>query len=453
MAQKRISIVGGGLVGSLMAIYLAKKGHRVDVYERRADMRSADISAGRSINLAMSDRGWRGLERAGIIDHIKPIAIPMAGRMMHDRAGNLSYQAYGESHQAINSVSRRTLNVTLMDCADAFENVNFHFNERALDVDIDRPSVAFENTLSGEQHTVESDVVIGSDGAFSAIRGRMQHLDRFNFSQSYLDHGYKELTIPPGPNGEFMLDKNALHIWARHSFMLIALANVDATFTCTLFYPFKGEQSFEHLNTEQDVLNLFNTEFADVVPLMPTLIQDFFGNPTGSLATMRAYPWAWQDKIALIGDAAHAVVPFYGQGMNCGFEDCVCLSDCLDAYPDDWSTAFDTYQKLRKPNADAIAQMAIENFVEMRDKVADPKFLLRKKIEAMMAREFPSHFATQYSLVSFSADTPYVEAFERGRANDALFEQIMDIPDITTTWQSESVKQCIAGMLGISSSN
>ncbi len=448
MAQKKIAIVGGGLVGSLLAIFLAKKGHRVDVYERRQDMRTAEISAGRSINLAMSDRGWRGLERAGIIDKIKPIAIPMRGRMMHDRQGNLNFQAYGEEHQAINSVSRKTLNVTLMNCAEEYENVRFHFNERGVDVDLDRPSVVFENAVSGERHTVEADVVIGSDGAFSAMRDRMQHTDRFNFSQSYLDHGYKELSIPPGPNGEFMLDKNALHIWARHSFMLIALANVDATFTCTLFYPFKGEKSFEHLNTEADVVKLFNEEFPDAVPLMPTLVQDFFSNPTGSLATMRCYPWSWENKVCLIGDAAHAVVPFYGQGMNCGFEDCVTLSDCLDRYPDDWACAFDAYQQLRKPNADAIAQMAIDNFVEMRDKVADPKFLLRKKIEAMMAREFPQHFKTQYTLVSFSPDVPYAEAREQGIENDALFEQIMDIPDITTTWQSAEVKQCIAAMLG-----
>ncbi len=447
---KNITIVGGGLVGSLLSIYLAQRGHTVRVYERRPDMRSTDISAGRSINLAMSDRGWRGLERAGIIDSIKPIAIPMYGRMMHDRNGSLTFQPYGTQDQAINSVSRRDLNVTLMNCAESFENVSFHFNERGVDIDLDAPAVTFENSISGERHVVQSDVVFGSDGAFSAIRERLQKTDRFNFSQSYLDHGYKELVIPPGSNGEFLLEKNALHIWARHSFMLIALANVDATFTCTLFYPFKGEKSFEHLNTETDVLKLFQEEFPDAMPLMPTLLHDFFSNPTSSLATMRAYPWAWKDKVALIGDAAHAVVPFYGQGMNCGFEDCVTLAECLDANPNNWTRALDEYQQDRKPNADAIAQMAIDNFVEMRDKVADPRFLLRKKIEAMMAKEFPHHFATQYTLVSFSPDVPYSEAQEQGLQNDVLLERIMEIPDITTTWQSDDVKQTIAAMLGAS---
>ncbi len=448
MQHKNITIVGAGLVGSLLAIYLAKKGHRVDVYERRPDMRIASISAGRSINLAMSDRGWRGLERAGIIDTIRPIAIPMRGRMMHDHKGNLTFQPYGEAHEAINSVSRRTLNTTLMDCAEAYDNVHFHFSHRATGIDLDQPWVEFENA-NGQIVRVESDVVIGSDGAFSAIRDRMQHLDRFNFSQDYLEHGYKELCILPGPNGEFLLEKNALHIWARRSFMLIALPNTDATFTCTLFYPFKGEESFEHLQTEEQVMEFFNREFPDAVPLMPTLLDDFFGNPTGSLATMRAFPWVWEDKVALIGDAAHAVVPFYGQGMNCGFEDCVTLSECLDASPDDWHKAFDTYQRLRKPNSDAIAQMAIENFVEMRDRVVDPRFLLRKKIESMIHEHYPEHFTSQYTLVSFRADTPYADALKRGRANDALFERIMALPDIENNWNTDATRQLIAGMLGV----
>jgi kynurenine 3-monooxygenase len=262
-----------------------------------------------------------------------------------------------------------------------------------------------------------------------------------------LEHGYKELVIPPGPNGEFLLDKNALHIWARHSFMMIALPNTDATFTCTLFFPFKGERSFEKLTNEQEVLEFFNSEFPDAVPLMPTLLHDFFSNPTSSLATMRTFPWVWSDKVALIGDAAHAVVPFYGQGMNCGFEDCVILSECIDKHGDNWSAAFDEYQHSRKPNSDAIAQLAIENFVEMRDKVADPQFLLRKKIEAQIHKWFPDRYTPQYTLVSFSPDVPYSEAMRRGRQNDALLQRIMSMPDIKDTWQSEELKEIISNLL------
>ena len=447
MSQKNITIVGAGLVGSLLAIYLAKKGHIINIYERRPDMRRADIPAGRSINLAMSDRGWRGLERAGIIDDILSIAIPMRGRMMHDKQGNLTFQPYGTESQAINSVSRRTLNCTLMNCAEQFSNIKFHFGYKAFDIALDAPCVEFENTVNSTTHTVESDVVIASDGAFSAVREKLQKTDRFNFSQDYLEHGYKELIIPPGPNGEFFLDKNALHIWARHSFMMIALPNTDATFTCTLFFPFKGEQSFEKLKTEEDVLRFFNEEFPDAVPLMPTLLHDFFANPTSSLATMRAFPWVWGNKVALIGDAAHAVVPFYGQGMNCGFEDCVVLSECIDKHGDNWGAAFDEYQLSRKPNSDAIAQMAIENFVEMRDKVADPKFILRKKIEAMIHKICPDKYTPQYTLVSFSPDVPYSEALNLGRKNDELLDKIMSLPDIEQSWQSNELKSHIKELL------
>lgn len=447
MSQKHITIVGAGLVGSLLSIYLAKRGHTVHVFERRPDMRSAHIPAGRSINLAMSERGWRGLERAGIIEEIRKIAIPMTGRMMHDVQGNLAYQPYGDGDQAINSVSRRDLNITLMNCAERFPDVHFHFDERALDIALDKPAVEFVHNVSGVHTTVESDVVIGSDGAFSAIREKIMKATRCNYSQDYLEHGYKELSIPPGPNGSFQMEKNALHIWARKSFMLIALPNTDGTFTCTLFYPYHGQDSFENIKTEQDVVDLFTREFPDALALMPTLVHDFFANPTGSLATMRTFPWVWQDKVALIGDAAHAIVPFYGQGMNCGFEDCVTFAESIDAHPNDWTKAFDAYQRDRKPNADAIAQLAINNFTEMRDKVADARFLLRKKIESMMHKEFPDRYVPQYTLVSFSPDVSYAEAYERGFVNDALLERIMDRPDIESTWNTPEVKSLIADLL------
>lgn len=443
MATKNITVVGAGLVGSLLSIYLAKKGHTVNVYERRPDMRSAAIPAGRSINLALSDRGWRGLEGAGIGDAIRAIAIPMSGRMMHGVDGTLNYQPYGKEGQAINSVSRRILNMTLMDCAEQYPNITLHFNHRATDCDIDAPWVAFENTHTGEQSRVESDIIIGSDGAFSAIRERMQKTDRYNFSQDYLEHAYKELTIPPADDGGFRMEKNALHIWARKSFMMIALPNTDGSFTCTLFFPYKGEVSFEQLRTEDDVRVFFNEYFPDAVPMMPTLIEDFFGNPTSSLVTMRAFPWVYGNTAALIGDAAHAIVPFYGQGMNCGFEDCVVMSDCIDASGGDWTAAFANYERNRKPNGDAIAQLALDNFIEMRDKVADPDFLLRKKIEAKLHAEYPRSFTPLYTLVTFSPDVPYSEALRRGRENDTLMDAILAIPGVHDRWDDEDVRSAV----------
>lgn len=450
MTQKNITIVGAGLVGSLLSILLSKKGHSVTVYERRPDMRLQNMSAGRSINLALSDRGWGALERAGIVEDIKQIAIPMHGRMMHDKQGNLTFQPYGKEGQAIYSVSRGTLNTTLMSCAEREGNVTIHFNERAVDCNIDEPWVRFENTETGATTHVDTEILIGSDGAFSAIRDKMQKSDRYNYSQDYLEHAYKELVIPPNQAGEFVMEKNALHIWARHEFMMIALPNTDGTFTCTLFLPFKSATgpSFEKLTTPEAVMAFFTEEFPDAVPLMPTLVEDFFGNPTSSLVTVRALPWVWDDSVALIGDAAHAICPFYGQGMNCGFEDCVTMDDMLAKHGDNWRAALAEYEQRRKPNGDAIAQLALDNFIEMRDKVADPRFLLRKKIEARLNSLFPQHFTPLYTLVVFSPQVPYAEAYAQGLRNDNLLERILHIPDIESTWNSEEIVATYKQLLG-----
>ncbi len=446
--MKNITIAGAGLVGSLVGVYLAKKGHKVHIVERRSDMRKEAISAGRSINLALSDRGLKGLAGAGIDQDILKVAIPMYGRMMHSISGEQTFQPYGIDNQAINSVSRRGINVALMDCAERLPNLTISFNQRVLDVELDSATLVVQDNESHKRTFIEADCIIGADGAFSAIRDKMQKNDRFNYSQSYIEHGYKELTIPPAPDGDFQLDKNALHIWPRKQYMLIGLPNLDGSFTCTLFFPFDGNPSFESLKTEAEISAFFNEEFPDVIPFMPTLLQDFAHNPTSSLVTVRSFPWAYKDKALLIGDAAHAIVPFFGQGMNAGFEDCTVLDECLDRYPDNWEKAFKEFEILRKPNTDAIAELALENFIEMRDKVADPVFLRRKKVERLMHTQFPDRFNSLYSMVTFS-DMPYHDAQVTGRKQDVLIDAIMAIDNVENEWESvgnqERITRIMAG--------
>lgn len=441
----RITIVGGGLVGTLLGVMLAKRGATVRIFERRPDMRSANIGAGRSINLAMSDRGLRALEVAGIADDIRAIAIPMNGRVMHDLAGNQTYQAYGLEGQAINSVSRGELNKTLLTVAER-HGVEIVFDARCTEVDLNTASARFV-LPSGDTVTAEADVLFGADGAYSAVRGRMQFTDRFDYSQTYLKHGYKELHIPSGDAGAFKLEKHALHIWPRHSFMMIALPNLDGSFTLTLFFAHEGATSFEQLRTRESVEAFFHEQFPDAVPLMPTLIDDFFTNPESSLMMVRCEPWVMNDRIALIGDAAHAIVPFYGQGMNCGFEDCRILMECLDHANNDWALALQTYQTLRKPAGDAILDLALDNFIEMRDKVADPRFLWRKKIEAWLFAEYPNKFIPLYTLVTFSSDVPYNEAKRIGAEQDVLMESLMNIPSVIEDWTSDAAKAAIRGVM------
>ena len=326
---KNVTLIGAGLVGSLLSTYLTKQGYKVTAYERRPDMRKATISAGRSINLALSDRGWRGLAGAGLVDEVKKVAIAMTGRMIHSIDGKTVYQAYAKEGQAIYSVSRGGLNCVLMDQAENNGTV-IHYNERCTHVDLETNTAVFENVVTGEKKTVTSDLLISSDGAYSAGRLNLMLTDRYNYSQNYLEHGYKELVIPANEDGTHRIEKNVLHIWPRGGYMLIALPNMDGSFTCTLFFPFQGNPSFEMLDTNEKLIAFFKEVFPDAVPLMPTLAEDFFGNPTGSLMTVRCFPWTFKNKMMMIGDAAHAIVPFYGQGMNCGFEDCVELNDLIN---------------------------------------------------------------------------------------------------------------------------
>ena len=447
-SQKNITVVGAGLVGSLVSIYLAKRGHKVDIYERRNDMRKADLIAGRSINLALSDRGWRGLEGVGIADEIKKIAIPMYGRSIHMKDGSCTYQAYGKDNQAIYSVSRAGINMRLMDLAEQQPNVTLHFDERCDKLDRKANELSFYNTSTNVSSKIKSDLVLGSDGAFSAVRTQMQfQSDRFDYQQFYIDAGYKELVIPAGANGEHLIEKNCLHIWPRGSYMMIALPNMDGSFTCTLFFQMEGKVSFDTIKTEEEVMAFFKQEFPDAVSLMPTLIEDWMNNPTSSLVTVKCKPWVWDEKIALIGDAAHAIVPFYGQGMNCGFEDCVVLNELMDKHGDINGACLKEYEALRKPDGDAIADLAIANFIEMRDKTADKTFLLQKKIEAHFSAKHSEKWIPLYSMVTYTPSIRYSEALVAGNKQQSIMDKIMAMPNIEAKWDSEEVENAILNLL------
>ena len=440
--KKDVTIVGAGLVGSLLSIYLAKRGYKVSIYERRPDMRKEKMSAGRSINLALSDRGIRALEEVGIMEAIKEIAIPMHGRCIHNTDGNTSYQPYGRQGQFINSVSRGELNKKLVDLAEK-NGVNIFFSYKCDEIDWQNNQIKF--SLPGPQrHTSTFQLLFAADGAYSAARlqHQLQH-ERFQYEQYYIDFGYKELTIPPGEPGESRLEKNALHIWPRGNYMLIALPNTDGSFTCTLFFPFDGEPSFGSLDSKEKVKSFFSRTFPDVVSWMPTLEHEFFDNPTSSLVTVKCFPWTREDQFALIGDAAHAIVPFFGQGMNCGFEDCSVLNGLIDKHEDNWTAILREYQDLRKPDADAIAEMALNNFIEMRDKVADPRFLLQKKIEARLYEKYPDKWIPTYSQVTFSPQLRYSEAYRNSLRQEVIMQQIMVRPDIEKIWQSEELEKLI----------
>jgi kynurenine 3-monooxygenase len=421
--SETITLIGSGLAGPLLAIFLVKRGFRVEIYERRPDMRRVRVSAGRSINLAVSTRGIHALREAGLWESMKDIIVPMRGRMMHSVAGELTFQPYGQDQrEVIHSISRAELNVSLMNAAEA-QGVEIHFDERCTGFDWKDSLVRLRNEKTGAQTAVESKTVIGTDGAASALRLEMQTLDQFRLSQEHLDYGYKELTIPAGARRKHLLEPHALHIWPRGAYMLIALPNIDGSFACILFLPFEWETSFASLDTEAKVLGFFEASFPDAVPIMPDLKEDYFSNPIGSMVTVKCSPWHLGDKLLLLGDAAHAIVPFFGQGLNCAFEDCTCLIELLDQYGTDWARVFSEFELARKVNADAIADLALENFVEMRDRVADPHFLFRKKVELALETKFPGIFVPKYAMVTFHR-IPYSVALLRGRVQDRMLQEL-----------------------------
>jgi kynurenine 3-monooxygenase len=427
-------LIGSGLAGGLLAAYLGRRGYDVDLYERRADPREGNIVGGRSINLAISTRGIHALEQIGLAHEALQHAIPMRGRMIHDKSGALHFSPYDvDPKNCINSIGRAALNTTVIEAAQRYPNVRVHFNHKCTDVDLDTATAQLSKTngssvvagvspanAEAQLIQVSGDAVIGVDGAFSAVRQSMQlNIANFQYDESYLAHGYKELTIAPGPDGSWCMEKNALHIWPRKSFMMIALPNPDGSFTCTLFWEFEGPRSFATTKTDNDVRQFFAQEFPDAVPLMPTLLDDFRENPTGSLVTIRCAPWFYRDKVCLLGDAAHAVVPFYGQGMNAAFEDCVVLDECLEKFPENREHAFAEYFSRRKENTDALADLAIGNFIEMRDKTASKTFRAKKRLDHLLEAALPEIYLPLYTMVTFTR-IPYAAAAKRARAQDLL---------------------------------
>jgi kynurenine 3-monooxygenase len=417
--MSKFVLIGSGLAGGLLAAYLGRRGYEVDLYERRGDPREGNMVGGRSINLALSTRGIHALQQIGIADEVLKHAIPMPGRMIHEKSGDLHFAPYDvDPNKHINSIGRAALNATVIEAAQRFPSVRVHFNHKCTGVDLDSATAQLESEQG--QVNARGDALIGVDGAFSAVRQSMQlAIPNFQYDERYLAHGYKELTIPPGPNGAWRMEKNALHIWPRKSFMMIALPNPDGSFTCTLFWEFEGPRSFATTKTDDEVRRFFDEEFPDAVPLMPNLLDDFKNNPTGSLVTIRCSPWVYQDKVALVGDAAHAVVPFYGQGMNAAFEDCVVLDDCLAQFPEDRQRAFAEYFQGRKINADALADLALGNFIEMRDKTASKTFRGKKKLDHFLEAALPGIYLPLYTMVTFTR-IPYAQAKRRARIQDGI---------------------------------
>jgi kynurenine 3-monooxygenase len=440
---KKITLVGAGLVGPLLAIGLVRRGFAVDIYERRPDMRRVRLSAGRSINLALSARGIHALSAAGLWNEMRKVVIPMKGRMMHSTNSELTFQPYGKDEsEVIYSISRADLNIALLNAAGA-AGVKIHFEQRCTGVELKTGSLSVLDERTGKGKNIESEIVIGGDGSASAIRTEMLKLTRFNFSQEYLNYGYKELTIPASPARKHAFDANALHIWPRGNYMLIALPNIDGTFACILFLPFEGTGSFSQLTAPSAVTEFFQSRFPDAARLMPKLAENFFANPMGSMVTIKCSPWHHEGSILLLGDAAHAIVPFFGQGINCGFEDCTCLLDLLDKHGLDWNRVFTEFEQARKINTDAIADMAVENFVEMRDHVADPRFLFRKKVELALEARYPRLFVPKYSMVTFQR-IPYSIALERGLVQDQILAELCSsisrIEDVDFTEAGELIR-------------
>jgi kynurenine 3-monooxygenase len=412
-----VTIVGAGLAGTLLACRLARAGRGVDLYEKRSDPRRHEQERGRSINLALSRRGIHALREIGLADEVLKASILMRGRMIHSLTGELTFQPYGkDDSQALHSVSRAGLNLQLVEAAARYPSVRLFFEHRCTGLDLSAGILEFVDTAAHATVHVPADFIIGADGAYSAVRGQLQKQERFNYRQDYLSHGYKELTIPAGPGGTFRLEKHALHIWPRGSFMMIALPNQDGSFTCTLFWPYEGPNSFAALRSEEAIQTFFQQQFPDAVPLIPTLAHDFLHNPTGPLVTIRCQPWHWDGRVVLLGDACHAVVPFLGQGMNAAFEDCTVLGECLARHADR-GAAFAAYEAMRKEHADTLADLCIDNFLEMRDRVGSRLFVLRKKLGILLHRLFPRWYLPLYVMVEFTR-IPYADALRRARRQD-----------------------------------
>jgi kynurenine 3-monooxygenase len=427
MKKDKATILGGGLCGSLLSIVLARRGMKVILLERQADPRKDGATGGRSINLAMSSRGIRALKHAGVFEQIEPLLMPMAGRLIHDEDGTTELHAYGQNEsEVIYSISRAELNRTLIDCAETAHNVSIRFQHEAVSYYPEEAILRVRDHAKDSDYDVRAKPLIAADGAGSIVRRAFNDVDKLSGTEDLLQHSYKELVIPAGPEGEYLLEPGALHIWPRGGFMLIALPNPGGDFTLTLFLPSDGEVSFASLNTDKKVTEFFDQHFADAVPLIEDLTNAWNQNPVGILGTVRCEHWHDGGDLLLIGDAAHAVVPFHGQGMNLAFEDCVVLDLVLDNPDVDWATVFTVFEKEQIANANAIADMALENYIEMRDTVRSPKYLLRKELSFELERRLPRRFIPRYSMIMFHDEIPYAIAQERGIVQQRLLEELTE---------------------------
>ena len=427
--KEKILIVGAGLCGSLLALRMAQRGYQVEVYESRSDLRNSVISAGRSINLSLSDRGLKALRMAGLEKKARALCIPMKGRLMHDAASNTFESNYsGRQGECINSISRGNLNGLLLTEAEKYPNVNIHFNTKCLEIDIESKIARFQSFDSKEQFTVQADVIFGTDGAGSSLRKSYEkQFPAFKVSQEFLTHGYKELEIPADKNGGHLISKEHLHIWPRGDYMLIALPNMDGSFTVTLFLSYsEGSYNFDNLITKEKIIEFFEKDFPDTLALIPDVLKEFENNPTGKLGTVKCYPWAYKGNTLLLGDSSHAIVPFYGQGMNASFEDVFVFDSVLNQFEGDWATVFSEFQKQRKIDADAIADLAIDNYYEMRDHVANPLFKEKRIVEMGLEKFFPTEYFSKYSLVTFNEYIGYHEAMTKGRAQDKVLLKMVE---------------------------
>lgn len=436
-ADERIVIVGAGLVGSLLGIYLARRGFQVDVFERHPDLRTLDLSAQRSsINLSLCERGFRALDHVGIGDAVRERVVPTYGRAIHDLEGNVTYQAYGDAGEHTFAILRNELNEVLVQNAERDFGVRFHWNERCVDIDFETPAVTFENLTSGLGHRQEATRVFGADGVFSRVRSRFERLPLFNYSQTYLDHAYAELNLPTLDGTSWAQHRQSVHLWPRGGLLLLGLPNQDGSVVCSLHLPLEGEPSFASLRTPEDLQAFLATHFPDAAPLMPNAADDFFGHRRNYLVHIRCYPWTRGGKVALIGDAAHAIVPFYAQGVNAGFEDCLVLDECIAAHGGDWEVIFRRYERRRKPEADAVSDLSLQHFRDLRDNIAKPSFHLKKRIERTLAQLYPERFIPVYTMVTFRA-FPYSEALRRGREQEALIQQILETPAVAQLSEPE----------------
>jgi kynurenine 3-monooxygenase len=443
-----IIVVGAGLVGSLLSIFMSKRGKQVEVYDRMPDIRLAGGNSGRSINLTLCDRGLRVLDSVGIGEVVRAAAVPAYGRLIHGVKDELTFQPYGNNQEAIYSIARGDLNKILLDYAANHFGIKFHFNEKCLNVDLNAPAIETKNSQTGHVAIHRAERIFGSDGAFSSIRMQMQKKLRLNFSQQYWEQAYKELRVPPEADGKWTLEKNAIHIWPRGNYMLIGFPNLDGSFTCSLHIPLEGPLSFASIKTKDALLDFFRSSFPDVVPYMPDLVNDFFTHPANSMVTIKCSPWSYEGKVSLIGDSAHSIFPSYGQGANAGFEDCATLYDCMERYGDDWPTLLKEFESQRRPNTNAIADLCVEHFIELRDLVGTPGFLLRKEIERKINQVYPQKYKDLYSMITFTC-MPYTEALRVDSEQRTVVDQIMRVEGIERKLDSPEVARVMDSLMAV----